>query len=111
MVCFVECFNVVLKIFGIGQVGWCWSVEDNVWIVCESIVLFGVEWVMFVSNFLVDSLCGLFDDIYGGFKCIVVDLLYVDQEWFFYSNVWCIYCIVFDIVCLQQVLFDLRIFL
>lgn len=99
---FAECPNVALKISGIGQAGRRWSVEDNAWIVRESIALFGVERAMFASNFPVDSLCGSFDDIYGGFKRIVVDLPYADQERLFHSNARRIYRTVPDTVRLQQ---------
>ncbi|MGK9020733.1 amidohydrolase family protein [Pseudomonas aeruginosa] len=99
---FAECPNVALKISGIGQAGRRWSVEDNAWIVRESIALFGVERAMFASNFPVDSLCGSFDDIYGGFKRIVADLPYADQERLFHSNARRIYRTVPDTVRLQQ---------
>ena len=53
---------------------------------------------MFASNFPVDSLCGSFDDIYGGFKRIVADLPYADQERLFHSNARRIYRTVPDTV-------------
>ncbi|MDF5829286.1 amidohydrolase family protein [Pseudomonas aeruginosa] len=105
---FAECPNVALKISGIGQAGRRWSVEDNAWIVRESIALFGVERAMFASNFPVDSLCGSFDDIYGGFKRIVADLPYADQERLFHSNARRIYRTVPDTVRLQQASLDPR---
>jgi len=66
--------NVAVKISGLGQAGRPWTVADNGWIVRQCIDLFGPERAMFASNFPVDSLCARFDDIYDGFKQIVVDL-------------------------------------
>jgi len=62
------------KISGLGQPGRPWSVADNRWIVQELIAMFGPERAMFASNFPVDSLCGSFDDIFGGFKEITAGL-------------------------------------
>ncbi len=88
---FAELPNVAVKISGIGQAGRPWRAEDNAWIVRETIAMFGDERAMFASNFPVDSLCGSFDDIYGGFKCIVADLPYAAQERLFCSNAQRIY--------------------
>lgn len=83
--------NVMVKISGLGLRGRRWSAADNAWIVREIIAMFGTERAMFASNFPVDSLCGSFDDIYSGFKHIVRDLPYADQERLFYSNAQRIY--------------------
>jgi predicted TIM-barrel fold metal-dependent hydrolase len=91
MVRFAELPNVVVKISGIGQAGKPWRAEDNAWIVREALAMFGSERAMFASNFPVDSLCGSFDDIYGGFKRIVADLPYAVQEQLFCGNAQRIY--------------------
>lgn len=83
--------NVVVKISGLGQPGRPWRALDNAWIVREIVAMFGADRAMFASNFPVDSLCGTFDDIYGGFKYIVRDLPAADQERLFYSNAQRIY--------------------
>jgi predicted TIM-barrel fold metal-dependent hydrolase len=91
MVRFAELPNVAVKISGIGQAGKPWRAEDNAWIVREALAMFGSERAMFASNFPVDSLCGSFDDIYGGFKRIVADLPYAVQEQLFCGNAQRIY--------------------
>lgn len=78
--------NVAVKISGLGLAGKPWRAENNAWIVRETIAMFGSERAMFASNFPVDSLCGSFDDIYGGFKEIVADLPRSVQEQLFHSN-------------------------
>lgn len=60
--------NVCVKISGIGQKGRPWTVEDNGYIISETIEMFSPDRAMFASNFPVDSLCGSFDKIYSGFK-------------------------------------------
>ncbi|MNR07464.1 Amidohydrolase [compost metagenome] len=86
MASLAEWSNVVVKISGLGLAGRPWRAEDNAWIVRETIAMFGVERVMFASNFPVDGLCGSFNTIYDGFKRIVRDLPRADQECLFYSN-------------------------
>lgn len=59
--------NVSMKISGIGLPGVPWTVTNNR-VIVESIVDgFGVERVMFASNFPVDGLTGSYTEIYGGF--------------------------------------------
>ncbi|WDG79753.1 amidohydrolase [Pseudomonas chlororaphis] len=83
--------NVQVKISGLGQGGKPWRAADNAWIVRATIALFGSERAMFASNFPVDSLCGSFDTIYSGFKHIVADLPWADQQRLFYGNAQRIY--------------------
>ncbi|WP_413733896.1 amidohydrolase family protein [Sodalis sp. RH21] len=78
--------NVVVKISGIGLAGRPWSVDDNRWIVRETIAMFGAKRAMFASNFPVDSLCGSFDTIFSGFKRIVSDMAPEDQHCLFCAN-------------------------
>lgn len=42
-----------------------WRLEGNVWIIRESIAIFGAERALFASNFPVDRLCGSFDTIFS----------------------------------------------
>ncbi|RZN31452.1 amidohydrolase family protein [Bradyrhizobium sp. Leo121] len=77
---FAEQPNVRVKISGIGQPSRPWTVEGNRWIVEEIIAMFGPARAMFASNFPVDSLCGTFDDIMGGFKRIASRYPIEDQR-------------------------------
>ncbi|WP_166366188.1 amidohydrolase family protein [Pseudomonas akapageensis] len=105
---FAECPNVAVKISGIGQAGKRWTVTDNAWIVRQCIELFGTDRAMFASNFPVDSLCGSFDDIYGGFKQIVADLPYEQQAQLFCGNARRIYRTIPDEIRLTDASFDRR---
>ncbi|WAG77288.1 amidohydrolase [Metapseudomonas furukawaii] len=80
---FAELPNVAVKISGLGLAGRPWCVEDNAWIVRETVAMFGPQRAMFASNFPVDGLCGSFDTLYSGFKRIVADLPDADQELLF----------------------------
>ncbi|OLU24725.1 amidohydrolase [Pseudomonas sp. PA27(2017)] len=103
-----ECANVAVKVSGIGLPGRRWCVEDNAWIVGETIAMFGAERVMFASNFPVDSLCGSFDDIYGGFKRIVADLPRHQQQLLFHDNARRLYRTVPDVIRIPDASSDLR---
>ncbi|MEX5343810.1 amidohydrolase [Pseudomonas sp. I2] len=105
---FAGCPNARVKISGIGQAGRPWRAEDNAWIVRETIAMFGAQRAMFASNFPVDSLCGSFDDIYGGFKRIVADLPGEAQAQLFYHNARRIYRTVPDTLRPAPVSTDLR---
>jgi len=48
--------------------------------------LFGAGRAMFASNFPVDSLCGSFSEIFGGFRAIVSDFSEADQRKLFRDN-------------------------
>ncbi|OBW90838.1 amidohydrolase family protein [Gallibacterium salpingitidis] len=78
--------NVVVKISGIGLPNKKWSIDDNKWIIQETVEIFGVERCMFASNFPVDSLCGSLDTIFTGFKEAVKHYSYEDQKKLFFSN-------------------------
>lgn len=65
--------NVVMKISGIGLPNTAWTVANNRVIVESLFEKFGSQRVMFASNFPVDSLCGSYDDIFGGFVEISKD--------------------------------------
>jgi predicted TIM-barrel fold metal-dependent hydrolase len=83
--------NVVVKVSGLGRPGIPWTVEDNRWIVQETVAMFGPERIMFASNFPVDRLCGSFDAIFGGFKAIAAAWSQQDQRRLFYENARAIY--------------------
>jgi predicted TIM-barrel fold metal-dependent hydrolase len=59
--------NVTIKISGIGLEGIPWTVEINRQIVETVAEIFGIDRIMFGSNFPVDSLTGSFHDIFGGY--------------------------------------------
>lgn len=59
--------QVSMKISGIGLPGVRWTAENNRPIVEGVTDAFGTDRIMFASNFPVDSLCGSYQDIYGGF--------------------------------------------
>ena len=63
--------NVVAKISGLGMVDWRWSEASIRPFVLGVIDQFGVDRVMFGSNFPVDKLYSSFDTLYGSFESIV----------------------------------------
>lgn len=65
--------NIVMKISGIGLPDTPWTVENNRVVVETLFECFGSDRVMFASNFPVDSVCGSYDDIFGGFVEISKD--------------------------------------
>lgn len=88
---FAEWPNVRVKISGLGLPGRPWTVEDNSWIVRETISMFGPERAMFASNFPVDSLCATFDTIFSGFKRITADLPHEAQALLFEGTARAVY--------------------
>jgi len=80
------CANVFMKISGIGMPGQPWTVEANRPIVEHLIDAFGTARCMFASNFPVDSLCGSFEEIFGGFGQIVADFSADEQDALFRRN-------------------------
>lgn len=78
--------NIVVKISGIGLKDKPWDIADNSWIIQETIRIFGVDRVMFASNFPVDSLCGSLDTIFSGFKQAVSAYSYDEQYKLFFAN-------------------------
>ena len=59
--------NFLMKISGIGLRGTPWTVENNRVVVETLFEEFGANRCMFASNFPVDSVCGSYDEIFGGF--------------------------------------------
>lgn len=86
MSAFASMPNVAVKVSGIGQKGRPWTIEDNRWIVIETIAMFSPRRVMFGSNFPVDSLCGTYNQIIGGFKEITKAFSDADKFAMFYEN-------------------------
>jgi predicted TIM-barrel fold metal-dependent hydrolase len=80
------CPNVFVKISGIGVPGQAWTVAANQAIVLSLLNTFGVARCMFASNFPVDSLCGSWNDIWGGFEEMVKDFSASEQDALFRSN-------------------------
>ena len=80
------CPNVCVKISGIGVPGRPWTAQANADIVRHLIDVFSVSRCMFASNFPVDSLCGSFAQIFGGFGEIVADLSADEQDALFRTN-------------------------
>lgn len=78
--------NIVVKISGTGLPNKKWSIEDNRWIIQETIKIFGIERAMFASNFPVDSLCGDLETIFTGFKEAVKDYSAEEQYKLFFAN-------------------------
>ena len=78
--------NVYVKISGIGVPGQAWTAQANGAIVRHLIEVFGVTRCMVASNFPVDSLCGSFEAIFGGFGDIVADLSDDEQDALFRRN-------------------------
>ena len=83
---FASCPNVAVKISGLGQQGQPWTVAANRDIVLTTIDLFDPSRCMFASNFPVDSLCGSFHTIFGGFREIVRSFSAGEQRGLFHDN-------------------------
>lgn len=83
--------RVVYFLWVIGQPGKPWSAIENREIVLTTIDLFGVNRCMFASNFPVDSLCGSFAEIIGGFAQIIADFSFQERDALFARNAMRIY--------------------
>ena len=83
--------RVVYFLWVIGQPGKPWSAIENREIVLTTIDLFGVDRCMFASNFPVDSLCGSFAEIIGGFAQIIADFSFQERDALFARNAMRIY--------------------
>lgn len=83
--------NAALKISGLGQAGRPWSAEGNRAVVLEAIDIFGVDRVMFASNFPVDSLVGTFETIFRGFLDITSGFTEDERAAMFRTNAQRIY--------------------
>lgn len=81
-----RCANVNVKISGLGVPGQAWTAAANREIVLATIELFGPARCMFASNFPVDSLCGSFADIFGGFDQITREFTAAERRALFRDN-------------------------
>lgn len=78
--------QVVMKISGIGLQGVPWTANNNREIVETLAECFGADRIMFASNFPVDSLCGSYKDIFGGFVEITKNWSLSEQRAAFIEN-------------------------
>jgi predicted TIM-barrel fold metal-dependent hydrolase len=78
--------NVVAKISGLGMVDWRWSEASIQPFVLGVIDRFGVDRVMFGSNFPVDKLYSSFDTLYGSFESIVASFSESEKDQLFRDN-------------------------
>jgi len=96
MALLAACPNAAVKISGLGQPGQPWTAASNRLVVLTTIDLFGPERCMFASNFPVDSLCGTFDAVFGGFDAITQDFSDAERQQMFSGNAVRIYGIPAD---------------
>ena len=78
--------NVVAKVSGLGMVDWRWSEASIRPFVLGVIDWFGVDRVMFGSNFPVDKLYSSFDTLYGSFESIVASFSDSEKDQLFRDN-------------------------
>jgi predicted TIM-barrel fold metal-dependent hydrolase len=78
--------NVVVKISGLGMVDWKWSEDSIRPYVLQTIECFGVDRVMFASNFPVDKLYSSFDALYGAFERITAGFSETEKDQLFRAN-------------------------
>ncbi len=64
---FARAPNVAVKISGLGETGYAWSLARNERVILDTIEIFGEDRCMFASNFPVDGLAGSLGAIYSGF--------------------------------------------
>lgn len=83
--------QVAIKVSGLGLPGRPWTVADNGPVVRTVLDLFGIERVMFASNWPVDTLCAEFRTIFEGFFEITRDLSEADRKKLFFENACRIY--------------------
>jgi predicted TIM-barrel fold metal-dependent hydrolase len=78
--------NVVAKVSGLGMVDWGWSEASIRPFVFGVIDRFGVDRVMFGSNFPVDKLYSSFDTLFGSFESIVASFSESEKDQLFRDN-------------------------
>jgi predicted TIM-barrel fold metal-dependent hydrolase len=78
--------NVAIKISGLGRAGLPWTLTANGGIIRDAINIFGPERAMFASNYPVDSLAGLFQIIYGGFRAAVSNRQIEERRMLFHDT-------------------------
>ncbi|MFM1988575.1 MAG: hypothetical protein RJA99_1532 [Pseudomonadota bacterium] len=80
------CPNVSIKLSGIGQAGRAWTAEANRPVVEALVEAFGTDRCMVATNFPVDTLCGDWSSILGGFRTILQALSADEQHALFAGN-------------------------
>ena len=70
----------------LGRPGHAWTVEENGWVVRETIAIFGPRRAMFASNFPVDGLCADFGTIFSVFKAATKDRPPAERLALFHDN-------------------------
>ena len=75
--------SIWLKISGVGVPGKEWTVNSNRAIVLGCLDICGLDRTMFASHFPVDSSCGTFAQMFGGFESIVYGFASLDEHKFF----------------------------
>jgi len=81
-----ECRNVAVKISGLPMTDWRWTTDSLRPLVLQTIDIFGVERVMFGSNFPVDKLFSDFDTLFNAYRAIVADFTPKEQRKLFHDN-------------------------
>lgn len=94
--------NVAVKISGLGQPGIAWTLDNNRWLIRETLAIFGHQRCMFASNFPVDSLCVTLSALWCGFKQSVSGLPAADQQALFCDNARRIYRLALPITATVQ---------
>ncbi|WP_204113626.1 amidohydrolase family protein [Shimia biformata] len=78
--------NVVMKVSGLGQTDWSWTVDSMRPMIRDLIEIFGPDRAMFASNFPVDKAYSSFDALYQTFETVVADLSDDEQEALFWRT-------------------------
>ncbi|PPC75553.1 thioesterase [Pokkaliibacter plantistimulans] len=78
--------QVSVKISGLGLPQQPWRLEDNQWLIRQTIELFGAERCLFASNFPVDGLVTSLDALFGHFKQATADLPAAERLALFCTN-------------------------
>ncbi len=81
-----RCANVAVKISGLAMCDRAWTVAGIRPFILETIELFGVDRVMFASNFPVDKLYSSFSALYEAFENVVAAFSPAQRDNMFYSN-------------------------
>ncbi|MEI7444641.1 MAG: amidohydrolase family protein [Burkholderiales bacterium] len=81
-----ECPNVAIKLSGIGRPGQAWTADANRPVVEALVEAFGSGRCMVATNFPVDTLCGDWASILGGFRTILSSLSAHERHALFAGN-------------------------
>ncbi len=78
--------NTVVKISGLGMLDRYWTMDRIRPLILETIEIFGVDRIMFGSNFPIESLHRSLQELVAAIKTIVAELTLQEQARFFYRN-------------------------